>query len=279
MSELNRFKEQTVVGIVTCNRQDMFEKCLASIDRQAVDRIIVVVSGDDYTSYPTDVEVFKCKRSPTPVGSAKNILIREMRKNPAHQYHFIVEDDVAITDNRVFEKYILTALDSGLGFGQLSFATHGSVSGGNITPSGTKRIIKTVQYDKHRVELYEFSFAAFTLYFAETWKHVSGFDEEYVNAGEHLHLHRLIYNKKFGLPPKTYADIEDSHLYLADIDANHERSAIRNRPDFRDNFLKAWDTYKKHWGVMPHEEPLPNEERLMNILEELEERFAIKKAL
>jgi hypothetical protein len=30
---------------------------------------------------------------------------------------------------------------------------------------------------------------------------------------------------------------------------------------------------------MPHEEPLPNEERLMNILEELEERFAIKKAL
>lgn len=275
----NRFKEQTVLGIVTCNRKEMFEECVASIDRDAVDRIIVIVAGNDYGTYPEGLEIFKCKTSPTPVGAAKNILIREMRKNPKYQFHFLMEDDIKILNNDVFQVYIETALDSGLGFGQLSYALHGGVAGMGVRPDGIPDKLATVEYTKHKVDFYRPSFAAFTLFFSKTWEHVPGFDENYVNAGEHIHLYRQLYAKHLGLPMKAHADIFNSFEYLADIDSNHEKSAIRNAPKFKENFLNAWKLYKKHWGVMPHEEPEVDKNQLIHILNDLEERFAIKSAL
>lgn len=271
---MNKFKDQTIVGIVTCNRKDFFEKAIASIDRDAVKKIFVVVAGDDYGSYPEDVTVLKCKRNPTVVGIAKNILWREMFQS-GEEFIFTMEDDIVITDNSVFQKYIETAMDSGI-WGQLSYGTHGGVAGGAVKPDGSANKRATVRFTKHEVDLYYNSFAAFTFTHRNIIKHMGYHDERYLNAAEHIDYYQRIAQKGLGLPMYAFPDIKDSYLYISDIESNHENSVIRNNPEFLKNFQYSWSLFKNKFGQFPTHMENPTNETVLGIMETLEANYAKK---
>ncbi len=276
----NPFKSKTAIGIVTCNRPDFFQKAYDSIDKDVVDSISVVNSGDKYEKYPEDVDVVFCQKNPTVVGVAKNMLLRKMREtSPNAEFFFVMEDDVFIKNNAVFQKYIETGLESGLIHGQLSFATHGGITGGNVDPNTGVPIRRaSVQYDKHVVDFFRHSFAAFTFFHASTFRALGPnlFNEKFLNAAEHLELHHRMQKKAMGTPFFYFADVSDSFEYIGDQDIDHKNSSIRNSPEFLPNFKYSWSLFKELHGHFPTSVPEIPQEQLMPWLEQLETMYSVK---
>ena len=50
MSEINRFKEETAVVIITCNRPDFCKNLVNSINRDAVAKIYIINAGEAHRS-------------------------------------------------------------------------------------------------------------------------------------------------------------------------------------------------------------------------------------
>ena len=275
---MNRFKKQTAVAIITCNREEFLHKALDSIDRDAVDKIFVVNAGGQFKNPPKDVKILQCNRNPTVVGIAKNIALREM-KNAGYEFLFLMEDDVVVKNNAVFQKYIETAMDSGLWAGQLSYATHGGIGGGNVAEDGTPIKRLEVQYTDHKVDLYKHSLHAFVLYHANTLKHIGYMNESYINAAEHLDHYFNAYNKGLGCNYWYFPDIENSFEYLADIDSNHAQSVIRNNKDFMKNFSTSWGIFKEKYHVYPTEVKDSTVEEVQERLNFLEQHYSQKQLL
>lgn len=276
---MNKFKNETAVIIITCNRENFFNNLNASIDRDAVGKIYVVNAGDQYTQYPDDVELLLPKRNPTVVGIAKNLGLRKAKQD-GYKYLFLVEDDVVIKDNKVWEEYILTAADSGLWTAQLSYGAHGGIGGGNVNADGTAKKRLTLKYDVKSVDLYLYSFQAFTLIHADHLSSNVYFREIYSNAAEHLDQHQTIFLKEHkGLPIMWHPDIHNSFMYIADQDSDHSSSVIRKSPDFVSNFNDAWGIFKEKFGYYPQDSPKFSEGDAYKILEDIEGNFSSKELL
>jgi hypothetical protein len=276
---MNKFKNETAVIIITCNRESFFRKLYDSIDKESVDKIYVVNAGDRYSEYPDDVEVIFPKRNPTVVGIAKNLGLRKAKAD-GYKYLFLVEDDVVVTNNEVWEKYILTAADSGLWTAQLSYGTHGGIKGGNVEKDGSPKRRGVVDYDSYKVDLYLYSFQAFTLIHADHLTDSVYYREIYSNAAEHLDQHQTIFLKEHkGLPILWHSDIHNSFLYISDQDSNHESSVIRKDKDFPQNFSNAWGEFKAKFGYYPQEAPVFSQENVLQMLADIEGNFANKEML
>lgn len=275
MSEKNRFKKSTSLALITCNREDFLHKALETVDRDVIDKIYIINAGEQFKQKPEDVKTIQCQRNPTVVGIAKNIALHEMR-NAGYDFLFLMEDDVLIKDNTVFQKYVETAMDSGLWAGQLSYGTHGGIGGGNVADDGTPLKRATVQYSQHSVDLYKNSLHAFVLYHANTIPHIGYFGENYVNAAEHLDQYYVAYRKKLGCNYWYFPDIQDSFEYLEDIDSNHERSVIRHTPDFIKNFSESWNIFREKFDAYPHEITDSSLEEVYERLQFLETNYSRK---
>lgn len=278
MSEINRFKEKTAVALITCNREDFLHKALDSIDRDSVGQIFVINAGETLTKTPEGVKFIQCNRNPTVVGIAKNIALREM-KQAGFDFLFLMEDDVVVKNSKVFEKYIETAMDSGLWAGQLSYGVHGGVGGGNVDEDGTPLTRLTVQYTKHKVDLYKHSLHAFVLYHANTLQHIGYMGENYLNAAEHLDHYYKAFTTSLGSPYWFFPDIENSFDYLGDIDTNHDSSVIRKSPEFKHNFSQSWGIFKEKFGFYPHEVPDTPLEQVQARLNFIEKHYSQKQFL
>lgn len=278
MSNLNRYKEKTAVALISCNREDFLHKAYDSIDHDSVDKVYIINAGSQFKKNPENAKIIQCARNPTVVGIAKNIALKEMR-NAGYDFLFLMEDDVFVKDNNVFQKYIDTAMDSGLWAGQLSYGTHGGVGGGNVADDGTPLKRLTVQYTQHKVDLYKHSLHAFVLYHSNTLPHIGYMGENYCNAAEHLDHYYTSYLKKLGANYWYFPDIEDSFEYLEDIDSNHTNSVIRNSTDFRKNFSESWGIFKSKFSAFPHEITDSTIEEVQERLDFLEKNYSQKQFL
>jgi hypothetical protein len=277
----NKYKDVSVLVIITCNREEMLKTLVNSIDPDCLAKKIIVNNGAPLKGTYDGYEIIQSKRNPTPVGSGKNIAIREALKFNPNCFLYLLEEDVEILDNGVWEKYGDTMLDSGI-LGQLSFATHGSFGSGNLNPDGSKRVLSTVAYTKTQVDFYEQSYAAFTLYHGSIFPKVGYMDENFVNAAEHLDHYQRIANGKNGMigcPFFYFPDILDSFEYIKDQDQNFENSAIRSQPNFKQNFVNAWEYFRKKHGKVPNELPRLKPDALMKVLTEIEARYSQKDLL
>jgi len=278
MSKFNPFKEKTAVAIITCNRENFLHQAVSSIDRDAVGEIFIVNAGGPLENKPEGVKIVQCNRNPTVVGIAKNIALREMKKH-GYEFLFLMEDDVKVKDNNVFQKYIETAMDSGLWAGQLSYGVHGGIGGGNVAPDGTPLKRLTVQYSNHKVDLYRNSFHAFVLYHANILNHIGYFSENYLNAAEHLDHYYNAYLKGFGCNYWYFPDIENSFDYLEDLDSNHGSSVIRSSKEFTSNFSTSWGIFKDKYNFYPHEVTDSTVEEVNERLNLIEQNYSQKSLL
>ncbi len=278
---LNRFSEETAIGIITCNRVEYVTQLLKSID-SSVGSIYLINSGDPFPMNLENLDTFdkvfkyiKTEKSPTPVGIAKNLALRNMRHD-GFKYLFLIEDDVMIKNNKVFEKYIETAADSGLWAGQLSYGTHGGTVGGNVKGNGEPNVIDSVKYDSHSVDLYPQGLQAFTLYHANVIKIIGYMDEYYVNAGEHLDHYYSAFLKGIGNYFWYFPDIENSSDYLQDIDSGHSGSVIRSSNKWKDNQKKAWAWFRRKYNYFPTQIPQSSKDKILARLEFIEKNYAQK---
>lgn len=278
--KLNKFSEETAIGIITCNRPDFVNQLIDSID-ESIGTIFLIDSSEVKTDIKDSFKLEEhivTESKPTSVGRAKNQLLRKMR-HAGFKYLFLIEDDVKIKDNSVFEVYIKTAAETGLWAGQLSYGGHGGSAGGNIKIDGTPNVKEVVEYDTCSVSLYPQSFQAFTLYHANTIKFLGYFDDFYTNAVEHLDHYYNAFLKGLGNYFWYFPDISNSWDYLEDIDTNHTGSIIRKDPEWKDNVGKAMVWFQRKYGYIPVQIPHPQKDLVLKRLDFIEENYSRKDLL
>ena len=223
------------VGICTYNRPDMLEKSAKAAARHlsgVVGRWYVYNDGSDpkhtgaYKRAYKPLEALGARVTDCPdnrgVAAAKNELLRQMIGDGA-EWLFLLEDDIKILDPRAVTGYIQACQYSGLE--HLMFAHHGpGNTGGPVDADGP-------------VSFYEHAIGAWCVYSARAISKVGLFDENLVNAWEHVEHSLRLAAAGLTTGPYRWADATGSQDWLTEVHGSIDRSSIRPRPDWQANIV------------------------------------------
>ena len=284
-------KDTVGLGIVTCNREDFLKKVLDSIPRHKIHYLVLINDGDSAD--------FKDKSDNGPrrfvysknglcgnyfytggnrgVGFAKNWAFTELLKKGHSQelahwpgdkqgidHMFIMEDDIIIKDENVFEKYIEVSKKTGLK--HMMYGYHGPANKRNGKPFPRK----IVDYgDGTSIALNQHCVGAFTYYNKSVIEDIGINDSAYVNAWEHVdHSYKIV--KKGYLPAYWWwPDIANSYDYLDELACSEVSSVIRPKKNWQENITRgAKHFYGKH-GYLPTQVPDTRVNEVMNKLKSI----------
>jgi len=217
-------KNKIGVGVITCNREKFFQKCISHIP--PVDSIIVINDGLPYrnTKYPAHVTNIIQHKTNYGVTKSKNEALRYLLDQGC-THIFLHEDDIYIKDNSILEKYIKAAEVSRIL--HLNYAYHGP---GNRDESGMPVYRTVVTYpDGIKISLNRNIVGALSYYHRTVLEKVGLMDERFKNALDHVdHTYQII---KAGYHPPFwwFADYHESHKYVDDQDKTLGKSVIRRK--------------------------------------------------
>ena len=237
------------VGVLTCGRYDYVVQCLESIfDSGSLDgldiELILLQDGNDYTEEQNKVlqalvgESNYYMHENSGCSVSKNFLVKELRKRGVEHY-FLVEDDMLLLKGSVFSDYIAHAKD--IGVSHLNFALHGPANKeADGTPKGTVWGGKAVYYP-HCV-------GSFSYYHYRVWHMVGFFDENFLNAWEHVeHTYRIAL-ARLTSPFWYFLDHPNSNELIKEIEGSIDYSSIRPRSDWQDNIKNGREYWISKWN-------------------------------
>lgn len=263
------------VGIITCNRPHFFLKCFRSIPKNI--KLVVINDGSNFEDWEKllSEKNFHYIHNDTNIGVGKS-------KNKALKYLlqegctdlFLIEDDIVVKNEKVFEEYIKAKNVSGIqhfNFGYHGPANKGGVSGGSPKP----RYI--IDYGDVKIAFNAHSVGAFCYYSKQVLDKVGFIDEEYTNAFEHVDHDYRIFKANMGAPYWHFPDIANSTEYLDEIECSEKSSAIRPRSDWMDNIRQGAELFKRKHGYSPAWQgcvPDMEEKKVKRILKDIQRFYA-----
>ena len=269
--------EKIGLGIVTCNRPEFVSKCIESIDLTMVDEKVIVNDGTikvDHTGF-----IIINNEKNIGVGKSKNKLLKHLYDKGC-DYIFILEDDMLILDNNVFNKYIEAHKASNIhhfNYGpgspfnrkqNMEFDLHNRHELDQHSEPNPRKII---DYGNNvKISLFQHTVAMFSFFTRKVIEEVGYIDEDFYNAWEHVdHTYRII---KAGYhPPFWYfADLYDSHKFLTEAPEAIDNSSIANDSEqWKKNVYSGREIYLKKHGHYPNEPPFTSSEEVNVILKKL----------
>jgi GT2 family glycosyltransferase len=264
---------------VTYNAEDRIKQSSITVPSW-VKHFVIVNDGTPYdeNSYPKNAHIIQHETNQS-VGGAKNSAI-EYLLNQGCEHIFIMEDDVLIKDENVFDKYIQTSLHTGIKHlnyglqgpanrkGAQGFETLEERAEQDVTGDPNPREI--VRYsDDIEVSLYPNSVGAFSYYQREVLEKIGGFDRFYKNAWEHVDHTLEAFKNGYTTPYWWFADINKSWEYLEDIENCIENSTIAKSDQWKENNKRGFLYFKQKHGYGPVEVPNMTKEDLHKVLTNL----------
>ena len=252
------------LGIVTYNREDYFKQVIKSIDKEYIDEIVVCNDGTPYKSdiYPDYIEVLQNSENKG-VAITKNNCMRHLLDKKC-DYIFLIEDDILVKDNNVFNEYI--KLHEETGIHHFNFALHGPANKKN----GIKSPRLVVDYGNEvKVSLYQHCVGAFCFYTRQCLEKVGLLDETYINNTEHVDHDYMLDKNCMSTPFWWFPDLVSSDNYLDEIACSEVSSVIRFTDNWRPNIQKGWQYFNKKHGHHLLHTPNVTEDKVMNRLREL----------
>tara|TARA_R110000772_G_scaffold267335_1_gene391115 strand:+ start:45 stop:875 length:831 start_codon:yes stop_codon:yes gene_type:complete len=269
--------EKIGLGIVTCNRPEFVSKCIESIDLKMVDEKVIVNDGTIKVDH-TGFFIINNEKN-IGVGKSKNKLLKHLYDKGC-DYIFILEDDMLILDNNVFNKYIEAHKASNIhhfNYGpgspfnrkqNMEFDLHNRHELDQHSEPNPRKII---DYGNDvKISLFQHTVAMFSFFTRKVIEEVGYIDEDFYNAWEHVdHTYRII---KAGYhPPFWYfADLYDSHKFLTEAPEAIDNSSIANDSEqWKKNVYGGREIYLKKHGHYPNEPPFTSSEEVNVILKKL----------
>lgn len=230
--------EKVGVGIVTCNRKESFYAlCTKILSLDYIDYVVVCKNKDiNYGDFcPSTIInnkfIYINVLDDLGVGHCKNkCLIKLLELNCDHL--FIIEDDVEIIDEIVFEKYVMTAKHFKLG--HLNW---------NTLPNLQNNTTYTINADGYSLAISSRLCGCFSYFSRNALMFCGLFDEfHYINALEHVeHTYRLSL-MNFTTPFYAFAGVTNSELWLTNIGENGQ-STINYGTDIYNKRLQNASNY------------------------------------
>lgn len=273
-----KFDKSTIgVGMVTYNAEHRIRESAFKVPNW-VENFVIVNDGTPYSegSYPKQATIIQHKTNEC-VGKSKSDAIQWLMDKGC-EHIFIIEDDILIKDENVFEEYIKHSLISGVK--HLNFALHGPAnkknSGGFSTLEERAKLNNTgdpnprmvVGYEENvKIALYPNSVGAFSYYHRKVIEKTGLFDPHFKNAWEHVD-HTFETHKKGFHPSFWYfADIDRSWDYLTEIPGSIENSTIARSEQWTKNFKSGSEYYKRKHGMYPTETPVVDQKTVQSQLQ------------
>ncbi|MDP2304107.1 MAG: glycosyltransferase subfamily GT2 protein [Ignavibacteria bacterium] len=256
-------KTKIGVGIITCNRPGFFVKCINSMP--TIDKLVVVNDGKPYdkTAYESPINEIIQHEKNYGVAKSKNDAFKFLLNEGCTDI-FICEDDITLSDSRIFDVYINTAHKTGIL--HFNYAFHGNA---NRDSSGNPITRKILEYGDSSICLNKHIVGAFSYYHREVIEKVGLMNEAYYNGLEHIeHTYEII---KHGFHPPFwwFADIENSYNYITELDVNLHQSVIRKSFWSKYYNLKNKYIFKSKYGFTPWQIPDTIEDEVLNSIEKI----------
>jgi len=272
-------REKVGIGIITCNRPDYLKKLLDSIKYCNWAEFIIVNDGKniDLPGYNYYIHTNKTNLG---VGKSKNIAMQHLLDKGC-DYIFIIEDDVIILDDTVFDKYIQASKASGI--------QHFNYGPGS--PFNRKQVIQNFDLhnrhllDQHtepnpklvidygndiKISLFEHTVAMFSFFTKEVLEKVGLYDEAYYNAWEHVDHTYMIIKAGYHPPFWWFADIYDSHKYITEApEAINNSSIANNSEQWHKNVYEGREIYKRKHGHYPNQPPVVTKDQVIEKISQI----------
>ena len=267
------------IGIITCNRPEYLKKLLDSIKYCNWAEFIIVNDGDTLELPGYNYYIHHNKTN-LGVGKSKNIAMQKLLDKGC-DYIFIIEDDMIILDDSVFNKYIQASKVSGI--------QHFNYGPGS--PFNRKQSIQNFDLhnrhllDQHtepnprlvidygndiKVSLFEHTVAMFSFFTREVLEKVGLYDEAYYNAWEHVDHTYMIIKAGYHPPFWYFADLHDSHKYITEApEAINNSSIANNNEQWHKNVYGGREIYLKKHGHYPNQPPYNTKESVIQIIKQL----------
>lgn len=235
------------VGIITCNRPEFCRVCLNSLPKSKIDELVVVNDGKPLPydlSFGFEIE----NKTNIGVGASKNKAMQHLLDKEC-DYIFIIEDDMRIIREDIFDAYIAASKDTGIE--HFMFAYHGPANKNGISggppcpravieyPSGTK-----ISLNQHCV-------GAMCMYTRRSLEVAGLFDTAFNNAFEHVHHSYILCKNNFCTGYWWWPDLANSLDYIQEQACSEHNSAIRPRKDWQENIQKGFKRFIELEGVSP----------------------------
>ena len=240
------------LGICTYQRPEYFKQCVEAILENAIDAVDVCFAYNDGSKIG-EKEYRKIHKTLDPrikyrympvnkgVAHAKNYLLKRMMEAGC-DYMFLIEDDILIKSPKAITEYVRLSDESGIE--HFLFAHHGPAN------------VDMLFHQMNGVDLYTACVGAYCMYTRNVIEQVGYFDEEFINAMEHVEHSFRIARAGYSTPIPTFPDITASREYLAEIPGSIDNSSIKQRDDWTPNIIMALEHWKEKDPEFPYAEKL-----------------------
>lgn len=261
--------EKIGVGITTYNSESYFEALYNSLPLSKIDEFVVVNGGEKYQkTYSADWIQHNKNRFPS---ICRNDCITFLlNKNCEHI--FIIEDDMIIKNENIFDVYIKASKISGLKY--FSFVSMSEKAG--LPHQRTPRM--TVGYSPEiAISFYENMCNEFTYHHKSSFLQTGLYDSKMRDLFDADRVYRdSLYNKNVS-PFWWFADLANSDDFIMNNPDASSRLQDINRPDgSRSDFIH--DTLKyfqdKH-GIPINSVPLKSKEEVIEFLKKIKDECTI----
>lgn len=247
------------VGIVTYNSEDYFKTLYNSLPLEKIDEIVVVNGGNPYKGeyeshwiqHNTNCYPAICRND------AISFLL-----NRKCEHIFIIEDDMIIKRDDIFEKYIEASKISGIKY--FSFVSMSPDCGHPF--KRTPRLI--VNYPKDvNICFYRNMCNEFTYHHASCYEKVGLYDTQFRDPFDIDMAYRES-SQEYSSPFWWFADIKDSDEYVENNPVATSRLQASDRPDGsrEQRIRQQWDLFYKKHGKYVFEIPDSNQEQVIEKL-------------
>tara|TARA_R110000787_G_scaffold190894_2_gene302334 strand:- start:1809 stop:2600 length:792 start_codon:yes stop_codon:yes gene_type:complete len=235
------------IGIVTCNRNNFFTKCINSIKKEWYDELVIVNDGDVPIKYAVNNYKIINNKKNIGVCKSKNILFKKLLAKDC-DYIFIVEDDMYFKDN-AFQAYIDAHKKTGID--HMMFAYHGPANKGNIS-KGKPKPRKVIDYGDFKLALNQHCVGAVCFYTKKCLKEVGLFDENFdKNNFEHVEHSYSLAKAGYSTPYWWWSDIANSLDYIEEQACSEENSSIRRGDNWQQKIMESAEIFKNKHGYLP----------------------------
>jgi hypothetical protein len=236
-------KNKSLVVIITFDREEGFWNLYNSIDIDLVD--VCVVQGGSYTHpYSTDfnpneldIDFLFRHEEKLPVVFLKQEGFNCAKDN-GYDHVFIVEDDVVIEDNGIWQRFI-------------EFSEHSGIKHSNWNSAAKNQQLFEYKINNSMTGVVHKHAQGCFQHFTSDLFDVVKWDENYVNAFEHGDVEYDLSLKGHIAPFWTFASPSGLDDMLSYDDGGE--STITGKDGYEDNVKLSLDHWKSKWGVKPNE--------------------------
>jgi GT2 family glycosyltransferase len=253
------------IGITTYNRFNYYKQCLASIPRNEIDHLVIVNDGTDHYVKEGDGDVVFHNEKQLGIAKTKNKALFELVKLGV-EHIFLIEDDILIKDPKVFQHYIKAAQSTGI-----HHLCYEKIAGNEESLKHTLE-----QPDGVKIGFYHNPQGAFMYINANLVKKLGYFDEQYMNAFEHIDFAYNLIKKNIAPPFWYFPDLLNSQDYLTDIEGSSNDSSITNKDKYNENLKKSAEYFVKKWGYFTNSIKDVGVDEVDKVLIQLQQNYSRK---